>query len=41
LTFARKSTLGFTALELHLLADWLESPRFPHGLHTFPAPPDK
>jgi hypothetical protein len=41
LTFTRKSTIGFSALELHLLADWLESPRFPHGLHTFLAPPDK
>ena len=41
LAFTRKSTIGFTALELHLLADWLESPQFPHGLHTFLAPPDK
>ena len=41
LTFTRKSTIGFSALELHLLADWLESPRFPHGLYTFLAPPDK
>jgi hypothetical protein len=40
LSFARKSTLGFSALELHLFADWLESPRFPVGLHTFLAPPD-
>jgi hypothetical protein len=44
-TFNRKSSLGFTALELHLLADWLESPDFPLGLHTFSAkaastPPD-
>lgn len=39
LTFTRNSTIGFTALELHLLADWLESPQFPHGLHTFLAPP--
>ena len=29
LTFYRRSTLGFTALELHLLAGWLESPQFP------------
>lgn len=35
LTFSRRSMVGFTALELHLLADWLESPRFPAGLHTF------
>lgn len=34
LNFHRKSTCGFTALELHLLADWLESPDFPAGLHT-------
>ena len=35
LDFARTSTIGLTALELHLLADWLESPQFPRGLHTF------
>jgi hypothetical protein len=34
LSFDRKSTLGFTAPELHLLIDWLESPRFPLGLYT-------
>lgn len=39
LAFARKSTLGFTALELHLLADWLESPQFPRGLHSMLAQP--
>jgi hypothetical protein len=39
LTLARKSDIGLTALELHLLADWLESPEFPRGLHTFLAPP--
>jgi hypothetical protein len=33
--------MAHSALELYLLADWLEFPRFPHGLHTFPAPPDK
>lgn len=38
LSFHRKSSLGFTAIELHLLADWLESPDFPGGLHTFEAP---
>jgi len=39
LSFVRTSTVGFTALELHLLADWLESPEFPHGLHSLvPAP---
>jgi len=35
LAFVRKSTVGFTALELHFLADWLESPQFPRGLHSF------
>jgi hypothetical protein len=34
LTFYRKSTIGFTALELHLLADWLESPDFPRGTRS-------
>ncbi len=41
LAFTRESTIGLTALELHLLADWLESPQFPRGLHTFLAPPDQ
>jgi len=36
----RKSSAGFTAIELHLLADWLESPNFPRGLNTFVGPPD-
>ncbi len=40
LSFIRGSSLGFTAVELHLLADWLESPRFPRGLHTLLAAPD-
>lgn len=40
LAFSRKSTVGFTALELHLLADWAESPDFPEGLHTFRATPN-
>ena len=38
LTFARVSTIGLTALEMHLLADWLESPQFPRGLNTFVGP---
>jgi hypothetical protein len=38
LTFTRVSTTGLTALEMHLLADWLESPRFPRGLNTFVGP---
>ena len=41
LSFTRKSGLGLTGVELNLLADWLESPQFPSGLHTFTAPPDK
>jgi len=39
LSFSRTSGIGFTALELNLLVDWLESPDFPIGLHTFRAPP--
>ena len=39
LDFTRKSSLGFDSIELHLLTDWLESPKFPSGLHTFLAPP--
>jgi len=41
LSFVRTSTVGFTGFELQLLADWLESPDFPRGLHTLnaPAPP--
>jgi hypothetical protein len=38
LSLERKSSLGFSAAELHLLVDWLESPDFPEGLHTFRAP---
>jgi hypothetical protein len=34
LAFTRKSSVGFTAVELNLLADWLESPQFPIGLHS-------
>ncbi|MGB7769487.1 MAG: hypothetical protein WBN22_11625 [Verrucomicrobiia bacterium] len=41
LSFTRRSSLGFTGIELNLLADWLESPRFPLGLHTLLAPPPK
>ncbi|MGA9777570.1 MAG: hypothetical protein ACLPRE_15665 [Limisphaerales bacterium] len=39
LSFTRRSSIGFTAVELNLLADWLESPQFPVGLHTLLAPP--
>ena len=38
LSLVRNSTLGFTGAELHLLADWLESPAFPRGLHSLLAP---
>jgi len=34
LSFVRKSSIGLTAVELHVLADWFESPAFPRGLHT-------
>ncbi|HVM50482.1 MAG TPA: hypothetical protein VMU04_20825 [Candidatus Acidoferrum sp.] len=40
LSLLRRSTIGFTAVELHLLADWLESPQFPRGLNTFLGEPD-
>lgn len=41
LSVARRSSLGLTSAEMQLLADWLESPTFPHGLYTFvtPKPP--
>jgi hypothetical protein len=29
LTFYRRSTLGLSAIELHLFAGWLENPQFP------------
>ena len=41
LSFVRKSPLGFTAIELQLLADWLESPSFPRGFYTFEVPGPK
>lgn len=37
LAFARKSTVGLTALEIDLLANWLELPEFPCGLRTLMA----
>jgi hypothetical protein len=40
LTLFRRSTAGLTGAELQLLADWLESPQFPRGLHTLAAPAD-
>jgi hypothetical protein len=39
LTLTRRGTLGFTGLELQLLADWLESPQFPVGFNTLLTPP--
>jgi hypothetical protein len=39
LSFNRSSTVGFTAIELHVLADWLESPEFPRGTHTLSTRP--
>ncbi len=39
LSFTRRSSFGFTGIELNLLADWLQSPQFPLGLNTFQAPP--
>jgi hypothetical protein len=35
LVVGRRSAIGLTSAELDLLADWLESPAFPHGLNTF------
>ena len=34
LTLERRSSVGFTAAELHLLSDWIESPDFPRGLYS-------
>jgi hypothetical protein len=41
LAFNRESAVGFSALELEFIVDWLESPAFPIGLHTFAVPPVK
>lgn len=41
LRFVRASTLGFTGIELNVLADWLESPSFPLGLHSLPSEPEQ
>jgi hypothetical protein len=38
ISFHRQSIVGLNAAELHLLADWLESPQFPRGLYTFLGP---
>ena len=39
LSLVRQSSCGFSALELHALGDWLESPQFPQGLYTLLTPP--
>lgn len=33
-SLTRSSTIGLTGLEIHLLADWFESPDFPQGTFT-------
>lgn len=38
LSFERRSTTGFTALELHAIADWMESPQFPRGFYSTLSP---
>ena len=38
LAFERTSTTGFNAVELHLIADWMESPLFPRGSYTSLSP---
>ena len=34
LVFVRQSPIGLTSVELHLLADWLESPQFPRSFSS-------
>lgn len=36
-TFSRRSALGLSALEIHLLADWFEAPSFPETLRILEA----
>ena len=38
LSLNRRSNIGFSAAEIEVLIDWLESPDFPYGLYTFRAP---
>ena len=38
LAFERKSTTGFSAFELHVIADWMESPDFPRGFYSTLSP---
>ena len=37
-SFTRRSSCGLGSLELQLLADWLESPTFPIGIHSLVVP---
>jgi hypothetical protein len=41
LTVSRTSGVGLTCAELNGMMDWLESPTFPHGLHSFTAAIEK
>lgn len=38
MSFVRQSSLGLSAIEIQVLVDWVESPRFPLGLNTFESP---
>jgi hypothetical protein len=38
LSLDRFATVGFSAVELHFLADWVESDGFPVGTHTSTKP---
>ena len=38
-SLTRSSTIGLTGLEIHLLAEWLESPDFPKGLFSINSKP--
>jgi len=35
LSYSQESTFGLNAVELHALVDWLESPDYPRGFHSF------
>jgi hypothetical protein len=41
LQLSRISAMGVSSVELHLLTDWLESPRFPCSLHSLAVPGPK
>jgi hypothetical protein len=38
IAITRRSNIGFSALELHLLSDWLDSPQFPFGSFSLLTP---